>query len=154
MPSIEHKILPHCWVCEVRFNDQHPPGPAVEERHHLMPQAYGGTDGPQVSLCDTHHTKLHKVASALKAGRPYLGIMTGESPQRQKKLLWMAILVVKADRATVNDENKMAKVVLVLDRHHQQLLDFCKARLGKTNRSDVLKEALVRLASALNNTHP
>ena len=119
-----------------------------------MPQAYGGTDGPQVSLCDTHHSKLHRVATAIKGSKPYQNLLVGEPPQAQKKILWMASLVVKADLATVNDENKLAKVTVLLDRQQQQLLEFCKVRLGKTNRADVLKEALIRLAASISRSTP
>ena len=103
MPQIEHKILPHCWVCNVRFNNQVPPGPAHEERHHIFPQAFGGKDGPQVSLCDGHHTSLHKIATCIQGKKPFVHLLAGEDGERRKKLIWFAAQVVKAEAATVND---------------------------------------------------
>ena len=46
-------ILDHCWACK-RRDGLHD--------HHIVPQAYGGVDGPQVTLCGSHHTLIHEVA--------------------------------------------------------------------------------------------
>jgi hypothetical protein len=46
-------ILEHCWIC---------PTHEGIHNHHCVPQAYGGVDGPQVTLCGTHHTLVHTLA--------------------------------------------------------------------------------------------
>ena len=145
MAMIESKILPHCWVCNRRFSNQVPPGPALEERHHLMPQAYGGKEGPQVSLCDHHHSCLHRIAVAIKAKKAFSNFLAHEPLAFQRKLIWMASLVVKSEQATVNDANKATKVMLVLDSQQKRMLDHLKETLGFTSRAEVYHEALRKL---------
>jgi hypothetical protein len=118
--------LPACWVCGARFSDANPPGPANREEHHIIPRQAGGTDGPQVSLCDVHHTKLHKIANRLSSKKPYFELLFGESDPNKKKLLWLASRVYMAFQAVANDPNKLKMVVLTLDSNKQKMLDQLK----------------------------
>ena len=118
--------LPACWVCQARFSDQNPPGPANREEHHIIPRQAGGTDGPQVSLCDVHHTKLHKIANRLSSNKPYFDLLYGEQGDREKKLLWLASRVYMAFEAVKDDPNKKKMVVLTIDQKKQQMLDMLK----------------------------
>ena len=111
----------------------------------MIPQAYGGQEGPQVSLCDKHHSCLHRIATAVKAKKPWNHLVAHEPPDRKKKLIWMAGLVVKADQATVNDLHKPTKVVLILDAQQKRQLEHCQKVLGFTNRVEVYHTALSRL---------
>lgn len=121
----------------------------MEERHHLIPRAYGGVDGPQVSLCDKHHMVAHKIAICLKAKKPFEHLLVGESEERRKKLIWMASLIVKADRATAGDENKPSKVTVVLSKQDQAMLDHVKTAMGISNRPDVFLQLLRKMYSHL-----
>jgi hypothetical protein len=121
---IESKILPHCWVCGVRFTDLTVnPGPAAREDHHIIPQAYGGTDGPLVSLCDSHHTAVHKIAVALKNQKPYQHLLGTYDQGQINKLLWLATRIQEAELATRNDPNKRMQVVVTLDGLMRAKLD-------------------------------
>ena len=88
-----------CWVCGIRFKNSVPPGPAMREDHHIFPRNAGGTDGPQASLCDRHHSCLHKIAQRLKARKDFKDLLVGESQLGAKRLLWLASCVVKAEAA-------------------------------------------------------
>lgn len=148
--QIAHMILDHCWVCGTRFVDARPPGPALREDHHIIPRAAGGVDGPQVSLCDTHHTKLHKIALRLKSGKPHFDLLTGEDIERQKKLLWLAIRVHEAFNLTKDDPNKKALAILTLDRRRQQQIEQLKLIYPKAKS----REAILDLAlQSLYNRH-
>ncbi len=118
--------LPHCWVCQIRFTSSVPPGPAQREDHHVIPQAYGGTDGPTVSICETHHAAVHRIATALKASKPYHQYMGTRNPEHIKKLLWLSQCIVNAELATRDDPNKKAMVSLVLDARTKTMVDELK----------------------------
>jgi hypothetical protein len=134
--------LPCCWVCDERFSDAVPPGPLNREEHHIIPRQAGGEDGPQVSLCDGHHSKLHKIASRMSANKPYFDLIHGEPQAYHQKLLWLAVKVRDAFAATADDPNKKRMVVMTLDQTRVKQLD----RLRKVYPSARSREAMYNLA--------
>src|SRR5690606_18118779 len=116
-------------------------GPANREEHHVVPRAYGGTDGPLVSLCDGHHTALHKIAVALKSNKPYHQHLTRD-PEQDQKLMYLATVVVNAQAATTGDPNKKTMVVVSLDGVLAEKLK----RLSKMYPQVGGRAALVKLA--------
>lgn len=143
---VNHTILPHCWVCGVRFTDSNPPGPANKEVHHIVPQQAGGTDGPTVTLCDTHHALLHKIALAFKSksGRVHWSAyLKAEPPAHHQKLMWLAGVVYNAFEAVKNDPNKRVFAVMALSQVDQKRLEALKKVYPKAkSREAVLKLAL------------
>lgn len=124
-----------CWICGVRFRDSNPPGPAVMERHHIIPRAAGGADGPTVDICESHHQILHKIALRLSSKKPYLDLIGNETPEQRKKLYFLATRVYNAFQATKDDPNKKVAAIVELDRKQQdqitQLMNIypqCKSR--------------------------
>jgi hypothetical protein len=134
--------LDHCWVCSARFTDCFPPGPANREEHHIIPRQAGGTDGPVVSLCDGHHTMLHKIAMRLSSGKPHFDLVTGETDDRKKKIYWLATRVYNAFQAVSGDPNKKVMVLLELDRDQQERI----AKLRKVYPKVTSREELFDLA--------
>lgn len=132
--------LPYCWICKSRFLDAEPPGNANKEEHHVVPRAYGGLDGPTVSLCDSHHTAIHKVALLIEAGKPYLEFTKNLDQEQLKKLLYLATVIVNAKLKTLNDPNKYSMVLVKLDRDLSEKVD----KLQKIYR--VSRDNLVRLS--------
>jgi len=108
-------VLEHCWVCEKKFTEFGGEPSNFRHQHHLVPRAYGGTDGPTVSLCDSHHTTLHQIALKLYSGKPYFDLLTNNTIQ-DKRVLWMASLVANARRLTENDPNKPMILTVVADK--------------------------------------
>lgn len=144
--SIKSICLEHCWVCSVRFRDVVPPGPAHREEHHIIPRAYGGADGPTVSLCDAHHTLLHKVAVALINDKSTFTLLRTEPRENHMKVMWLASRVVNAHLATKNDPNKAASVMLTLNLKHRTMVDRLKKVYPKARgRAAVLEIALENL---------
>lgn len=139
---IKSMILDHCWVCNTKFA---PKGPAHEERHHIVPRAYGGEDGPMVSLCDTCHTRLHKTAVALSSNKPTYLLLQGLNPEAQKRIYYLASCVVNAKAATENDPNKKTMVTLQLSGQETQKLDQLKRALNVPSRSAVILAAVESL---------
>lgn len=143
---MKSKTLPYCWVCEFRFSDQTPPGPATREEHHIIPQAYGGADGPTVSLCSNHHSMLHAVAVALKGNKPYFDLIGGLTTEQQQKVMVLANYVYEAEQATRNDPNKMFLVSMAANRTQVAMIERLKKVFPKArSRQAVLAIALEHL---------
>jgi len=133
-------VLDHCWVCRSKFVGCG--GSANREEHHIVPRAAGGSDGPTVSLCDGHHTCLHKIALSIKSKKPYFQLLLGEPDEAKQKILWLATRVFNAFEAVKNDPNKRVVVILTLDRKKQHQLEVLK-KVYPSLRS---REALINLA--------
>lgn len=142
---VKHLFLDHCWVCNVRFATANPPGPANEQRHHIIPRAFGGEDGPQVSLCDGHHVKLHRMAEILP--KPVGHLVAGEPAERTKKLMWLALQVANAKKAAMSDPNKHVMHTLSLSPKYRDMLDKLKPVLGVRSREAVILHAIESLAN-------
>lgn len=134
--------LPHCWVCGGRFVDSQPPGQLNREEHHIIPRAAGGVDGPTVSLCDRHHTALHRTAECLKSKKPYHMYLQGDAPDAQRKVLFLATRAFNAFEATKNDPNKQAIVLMTLDARQQEMV----SQLQKVYPKARSREAVFNLA--------
>lgn len=128
--------LPHCWICGERFVEFG--GTAVLEHHHVIPQAFGGTDGPTVSICDSHHTKLHSIAVQMKTSKPYTSFLQGETSERAKKVLYLAQAVYNAQQVTRDDPNKLASTMVKLNARHKRQLDQLKAVYPKLKSRDAI----------------
>jgi hypothetical protein len=135
-------VLPHCWVCEKRFTDASPPGPANKEIHHIIPRQAGGSDGPTVTICDGHHAALHKIALRMKSGKPHFDLLVGDTPPQKQKVLWLASRVHIAFEAVKNDPNKKVVVVMGLNAQQQLMID----RLKKVYPTLKSREAIFNLA--------
>ena len=139
-------VLEHCWVCEARFNDVKNPGSAMREEHHVIPRAYGGIDGPTVSLCDGHHSAIHKIAVAFKSKKPYHHLLGTHDTNQVKKLLALAQFIANAEETTRSDPNKKAVVVFSLDSHTKKLVDDLLTVYPRAkSRAGILKIAIEAL---------
>lgn len=142
------KILDHCWVCGQRFTDANPPGSASREDHHVIPVAYGGADGPLVSLCSSHHAILHRIAVFMKGDKPYFELLANHTEQQRHKILMLAEFVYNAEQATRNDPNKNVLVTLKLGREHRVKLEQLKRVYPQARgRADIVKLAIDTLYS-------
>ena len=141
-------VLPHCWVCGVRFKTSLPPGPANKEEHHIFPRNAGGTDGPLVSLCDTDHGTLHNIAKRIQGKKTYKDLLIGRDSKGQQKLVWLAVMVVKAEQSVEGDVNKRLQGSVSLSKAEIQMLKRLKSLYPKLGRSEIFSLALRRLYTA------
>lgn len=103
-------------------------------------------NGPTVSLCDRHHTALHKIANHLKSGRPYFIYLQGESEVAKQKLMGLAVQAYNAFEVTKKDPNKKVMVLLPLDRSHRHMIDQLRKVYPRLKgREAVLEFALLNL---------
>lgn len=130
-------ILDCCWVCDKRFDHSN-----KREDHHVIPRAYGGVDGHQVSLCASHHSALHEIALRLYSKRSYFNLLTGD-PKQDKKLMYLASCVYNARLLTENDPNKRRILVLSPSKETFDKLDRLKSLFkGNVSRERVIEAAI------------
>lgn len=140
-PSKHEKTidLAYCWVCGLRFISAG--GSEPVHHHHVVPRAYGGTEGPTVSICTNHHSKLHEIAKRLQYGKPFFDQTKGENQDVIKKLMYLAQTVFNAEQATRNDPNKAAVCTVTLNARHKLMIDKLKTS-GMKSRESILLHAL------------
>lgn len=136
-------ILPHCWVCQVRFTSDG--GTEQRHDHHILPRAYGGTDGPEVSICDGHHSAVHRIGECLIHEKPHHQFLRGEPTAQVKKIMYLATRIHEIYLLTKNDPNKAVSVNLVLTAQHRNMIDALKPVLGVRSREAVFLAALEAL---------
>lgn len=138
-------VGPQCWVCDKRFKTSKPPGPANEERHHICPRNAGGDDGPLVSLCDGCHTTAHRIAQRLHKQAQYQDHLVGYTPAQAKKVLWLAVQIVKSEKATADDPNKVMKNAFHLSKQELKLLQELQKIFPTLSRNKIIVSALFAL---------
>lgn len=126
-----------CWVCGARLNTADPPGTASCEDHHVVPRAYGGLNGPVVSLCASCHSKLHALALH---SPPYT--VPGVNPYEAQKLVYLASVVYNSRKAVSQDVNKQTIITFKISRAEAFMADSLKKFFNVTNRHDVYRQAV------------
>lgn len=148
-PGLKPIVLEHCWVCLQRFTDVNPPGPMLRHEHHMVPRAYGGVDGPTISLCDSHHNTLHKIATCLINKKTYYAHLQGTTDEQKSKLIYLANIVFNAELQARNDPNKLASAMVSLDQRHKTMIDKLQKVYPKArSREKLLLLALEKLYGA------
>lgn len=132
-------LLDYCWICRSKFGHS-----VKREDHHVIPRAYGGTDGPQVSLCDSHHSALDLIAKRLYGKKPFTDLLTGDAEQ-DKKLLWLASVVCNARILTEGDLNKKQILVLSPKKETFDKLKQLKKVYGNFSREKMIEFAIDKL---------
>lgn len=140
-------ISDNCYVCGRRFIDADPPGTAIKELHHIVPRAFGGLNGPLVALCDTCHSKVHRIAGLLP--NDYSKLLLGLTAEQQQKLAYLAKVAYNAKHATNDDLNKLLPVSFKITKQEAQIVDHLKSVLNVKSRSDVYRIAVTRLYNSL-----
>jgi len=135
--------LQHCWVCKEPFIEYG--GSAQREIHHIIPQAYGGVNGPTVDLCDTHHSCLHKLAVAVRNRKPYEHIFGTDNPEFRKKLTWLAQQVNNAQALTLGDPNKKLEITIPVNKKMKAQLEELGKIYPHRGRAAIMKLALDHL---------
>lgn len=146
IPLIHSYLHDHCWVCRANFANN-----AYSKRHdhHIIPRAFGGTDGPQVSLCNAHHSLLHDLGDSYISGdekrrRVLQSKIDTLPPLSRIRLVWLASRVYVSWQATGKDPNKLTLVSVQFSKQELEVLSRLAKRLG-LSRNDAIKAALQRL---------
>ena len=123
------KNLNHCWVCH---------DASSLHEHHIIPQAYGGVDGPTVTLCATCHNGVHHVAD----GRVDMQPTSWNETERLHRAQWLVSAIAQARIVASKSANKRVIVTLELSANEAKMLDRIKQSIGSTSRVDTLRTLL------------
>ena len=135
-PITAHTFQDSCWVCSSPFSSS-----CKEERDHIIPRAYGGIDGPQVSLCDSHHSALHEIALKLYSKKSYFNLLPHKADQ-DARLLYLASVAYNARVLTEKDPNKKQMVVLHLSGPEIAMLKKLKPVYKNAGRERLIGVAI------------
>lgn len=131
IPILSSIELDRCWVCGKVFIECGGNDPAViRNRHHIVPRACGGTDGPTVTLCSAHHDLLHAVATQALASKPFQPLMEGLQGMMSLKVSYLADVVCRSTRMVADDPNKRGQIGLTLSGTETAMLK----RLAKDDK--------------------
>lgn len=130
-------ILDCCWVCSsgIRFNE-----------HHVIPRAFGGENGPQVTLCSDHHELIHAIANEIYPNDNPLDALSEHPIEYLGKLSFLVRAINNARRAIDADpRNKKVTFSTVFNHEeHKMLKQLVKTyrSQGLTSQDKVVKWAL------------
>lgn len=105
-PILSHIQLDFCWVCKAKGEQ------AKLHSHHVVPTAFGGRDGPQVTVCSNHHNNLHDAAKMLMRLKGNVAAVVEHyrslqlSPAEYHRFLYLVTCVYKAELAASGSRNK------------------------------------------------
>lgn len=149
--------LDHCWVCHCKESD----GNKLHS-HHVVPRNSGGSGGPTVTLCSSHHNGIHDAALSCysKSGgsEKYRKMntwleMLPEVAQAHERFYYLVDVIIRARHATTEDKNKRATVVTSLSGADNKLLnnlcDQLSAGGQRMTKSECMLYAMRMLAARL-----
>lgn len=140
-----------CWVCEKVFpeyggNDSG----LVQEFHHIIPRAYGGAEGPTVSLCSGHHTLLHEMAQKMIQGKSFHALLS-RNESVNNRLLYLASRVQLASATMSDDPNKRLTLVASISKEEARKMSDLYSLYGVKSREALVKKLI---AEAYNRHFP
>ena len=115
--------LDHCWICKTRLADAGGDPLFLRNQHHVFPRAFGGSDGPTVSLDTAHHDLLHLVANHMMSGKDWTPLLERMEHSSKQRLLYLSTRVVEAAELFNNDPNKRITKHFTLSRKEAKAFD-------------------------------
>jgi hypothetical protein len=137
MDEIKTLKLDHCWICKRKLGDSGGDPSMVRNEHHVIPRAFGGADGPTVSLCSAHHDLMHKIGDRLIAGKPHFELLT-KDPEIDYRMLWLASRVQASHSMFSDDPNKKQLLIVRTNATISSMVSDLKKALKLSNREEVI----------------
>lgn len=137
--------LPYCWVCKKTFFPEGSDASVIRNEHHVIPRAYGGVDGPTVSLCSADHDMLHLLAQKLIASKDgeAEAILRRVEQQSVLRLQYLATRIVMAHTLLNDDPNKLKPLNLKLTGDISAKLDKL-AKFYSSSRESVIVRLIAK----------
>jgi len=129
-------FLDYCWVCEVSRNKY-----TEFEEHHVVPSHLGGNLGATVSLCDTCHTKAHKLSEKLWHGKEYHPF---SDEQVFNRCLYLAVVICRARYSVEKSSgiNKRYKYSDTFTYQEHELIKKLQRYYGSKSQKALIRFAL------------
>lgn len=136
-------LVDRCWVCDGVFPDYGgDDGTLVQEFHHPVPRAFGGSQGPTVSLCSGHHATVHDVSLRIVSGVPYNDLVGHEASLPQLRIIQLAEVIVRAMALFKEDPNRIVPIHYGLPYHRNELF-----KLAARSRKLTVKQLMDKLVN-------
>lgn len=126
-----------CWICDGLLLDSGGDPSRMRNEHHVIPRAFGGEDGPTVSLDSAHHDLLHLVADKISAGTPWKHLVEAMAPLHKSRAVYLATRVVVAAKTIANDPNKRLHIMISPSRQQDAKIRQL-AKLYSCSKADLL----------------
>lgn len=147
-PLLATAVLDYCWVCKIKD--------VPFDEHHVVPEAYGGEDGPQITLCGSHHTLVHNLGlfqlKQLTSSSEESTIEEADSKalqalnaQGQQRAVYLANVIASAGFAVVSDVNKTIKYAGVFTAEQNRKLNAIKQSLGVRSKHTAIVMCINRM---------
>ncbi len=124
-------MIKHCTVCGVSRG---------LHEHHVVPRAYGGLNGPTVTICGTHHTLIHDLALKKTAEREKL---LSRLPEAQQPRIKELVDIIRRARVASKDYKRPLTMQLVLDAGTASKLRRLKRALGAKSLQQTLIHSIL-----------
>lgn len=133
-----HPRTSGCWIDALRLSSLHD--------HHVIPRAYGGSDGPRVMICNSCHEAIHDAAEKNLTAEQY-------SIQKAAKKCWnkpedlyranhLIKIIQEAKQMASKSSNKTVLISVRLSAKENQILsDF--AKLNGLSKKNALKQLII-----------
>lgn len=110
--------------------------------HHVVPQSYGGTYGPKVVLCGTHHTVIHDIA--LKPLDQQYGLILGTAsvPKDKAQFVFDMTQTIAKSKQTFRMQRIPAIISVTLSRQHSAKLRELQKVLGASNQAAAVEACI------------
>ena len=142
IPVITESVkLDHCYVCLCSGDE----GNKLHE-HHVVPRAYGGADGPTVTICSSHHSGVHDAALACYPNKTSkmnkwlerLPLVRGA----HERFFYLVSTIMRARAMMSKDVNKKGSVSTSLSAADNRKLDQICDHLSFGKRSMTRADAV------------
>jgi hypothetical protein len=117
----------NCYICGDKYG---------LHTHHIIPRAYGGTNGPTVTLCGGCHTLIHSIA-VHKNKEERNRMMQGHSERQKIKIIELVDIIRRA-RISSRQFKRPMTLQLILDAETATMLRQLKRMLGAKSLSQAL----------------
>jgi acyl CoA:acetate/3-ketoacid CoA transferase len=130
------------------------------DEHHVVPRAYGGEAGPQITLCGSHHQLIHTMglcqlkqltahsdeSTIDEAAEKSFQSLTDQGKQRAT---YLASVISKAGFAVVSDSNKTIKYSGELTAEQNRKINAIKLSLGVRSKHSAIVMCVNHMYKAL-----
>lgn len=111
------------------------------DSHHIIPQTFGGKDGPLVNLCSTDHQKIHAQALNFESKQPNVMLFNENEWARAKRLVDYIILAIRKNRDNPDYSNP-SSLRINISKYDVFLLHLMKEDAKYTNLQDYVSDLL------------
>lgn len=105
--------------------------------HHIIPRAFGGKNGPQITLCVDHHELIHDEAKKQIVTNPKQLLTKGF--EHVTILSYLINLIVNAEKKTTGDPNKTVKFSCELPQKTVDKMRLVMTRNGLKSYSSLIR---------------